>query len=98
MIIETSFKVPKGIVNVAMRAGAQEDELAATMQQIRHGMENEVDALLVIETTHKGNDWAELVSQPQAITERLFVGVLIIESPDGKTFGNMVIGFRVPNV
>jgi len=97
MIVVTAFEVQKGSVNLAVRAGAEKYKLAAAVQAVGNGVKNEVDTFLMIEAADKGNYGTELVAEPEAISKSFFIGVFIIYSAGGITFGDVGVGFGIPD-
>src|SRR6266404_6459086 len=98
MVVESPFQIPKGGIDMSMWTRSQEHELTAMVQAIRDRMKNEVHSLLMIEAPDKRNQWTELVTEPEAITQRLFIGIFILQRLDGIAFGDVGIESRVPNI
>ena|SRR6266850_6263168 len=82
MIVESAFQIPKGCVDMAVRAGAEKDKLAAAIQAVRDGVKNKVHAFLMVQPADERDNWAELIPQPESISERFLVGIFIIDGLD----------------
>ncbi len=98
MIIEAVFEVPEGSVDVPMWAGTKQHELAAAIEAVRDSSKNEVHAFLMVQSANEGNDGTELFAEPKPITKSVFVDVFIIDGFQGKAFGNVRVGLRIPDV
>ena len=72
--------------------------MAAAVQAIWDGMKNQVDTFLMIQSANKGNYGAEMFAKPQTITEGLFVSIFVIAGLDGITFGDVGVGFGIPDL
>ena len=82
LIVESTFEVPKGGVDVPMRAGTEQNKLAAAVQAIWDGLKNQVHTFLVIESADERNYRTELVPQPKTISKGFFVRIFIIDRLD----------------
>ena len=61
-------------------------------------MTNQVHALLMVQSADYGHNRFEIVLEQQAMTERFFIFILVINGINGKLTGNMRIGLRIPDI
>ena len=83
---------------MAVRAGAEQNELDSAIEAVRHGVENELNAFLMIKAADEGNYRTELFAQPKAIAERFFVGVFLVNGLDRIALGDVRIRFGIPHI
>src|ERR1051325_2476318 len=83
---------------MAVRTGAEQDELAALGQAPWNCAEDQLHALMMIEPAHVGNDRLELLSQPQPIPKRAFVRVFVLDSTCRVVSRDLGINLGVPHI
>jgi hypothetical protein len=96
VIVEAGFKVPENGIDIALEGGAEEDELAAAVEAIGDGMEDEADAFLGVEAADESDEGFEAAPEPEAIAEGFFIGVFGAERGGAVAGGDMGIELGVP--
>lgn len=61
VVVEVEFFMPEPRVDRAFGGGTKEDKLGSPIQGVVHGMVNEMNAFLVIETANVGDDRSVIV-------------------------------------
>ena len=98
MVVKAMLEVPKSSVDVAVRTRAEKNELAAAIEAVWDGVENQVNAFLVIEAADEGDNGTKLFSKPERIAKSVFVGVFILNRLDGITSGDVRVGLGIPDI
>ena len=83
------------VVNGALRAAAQQDELGAVAQRVEDGMAHQFQTFLLIEPADESDDRLLIVGEPETIAQLLLVLVLLINGLNIEMRRDVAVGFGI---